>query len=579
MNRRFTRLSRLALALVLSLALLATTGVASAAPKGGKGSEDEHGSEMKGFADAGEASWAALFMEKMNLKGVVKGMPDGTFKPNSPVTHEQAVAMVLRVMGLEQEVQTRAQTQTQSQLNFSDAGKISTWAQAYVAEAVDKGILSWGQDGRFNPNEPTTRLEVAEMLVKALGLADQAALQTGKPDFTDSATIPADKVGYVLIAVDKGLLTGAPSPNGKGYVFQGNKPVTRAEMTAFMDREDGALGEEDEHEIKGTVVSVATTGDPSITVTRKDGTEDTYKVAADARIYVGKKPGQLADIKAGDQASLHLDADGVAIFIDIRYDEHVSGFVKAITTDSNASLTIIAKDGTELTYPISADCKVVIESEDEEKEEEGGTTGTTPTTPAAPTLADVKVGDRVALEVTRGTVTKLEVKELDEVSGTVTALTAADGTAQGSITVQTKEGATVTYSLAAEVKIRFEEQEEAANVTDIVVGDKVELKFQNRLVAEIKVEHHEGAQTPSTQTLSGAVKSVDATGGTFVLTVQPATAGGAAVDYTVTTTATTNYLKAGQAASFTDLAVGQSVEVTGQAGTGAAFAAEKVEIK
>ncbi|MHB0886164.1 MAG: S-layer homology domain-containing protein [Bacillota bacterium] len=559
MNLRFKRLTRLALVALLTLALLATAGVASAAPKEGRGSEDEHGKE--GFSDSEDAPWAALFMEKMNLEGVVLGMPDGTFKPNAPVTHEQAVTMVIRVMGLEAE----AKTKTGAGLTFKDSDKISSWALGYVEEAVEKNILSWGQDGLFKPNEPATRLEITVMMVKALGKTAEAAAQTGTPDFKDSSTIPSELVGFILFAADQGLVTGAPSPNGKGYVFQGNKPVTRAEMTAFMDREDGALGEEDEHEVRGTVASVATTGDPSITLTKKDGSEDTYKVAADARIYVEKKPGQLADIKAGDQANLHLDANGVATFIDIRYIDHVSGYVKAI---SATSLTIVAKSGEELTYNIDPNCKVVIESEDE-----GDTTGTTPTTPTVPTVADIQVGDRVSLELSRETVTKIEVKELNEVSGTVT------GTTPASITVQTKEGATLTYNLAAEVQVRFEEQEQAANLTDILVGDKVELKFQNRLVAEIKVEHHEGAQTPSTQTLGGAVKSVDATGGTFVLTVQPATAGGAAVDYTVTTTATTNYLKAGQAASFTDLAVGQSVEVTGQAGTGAAFAAEKVEIK
>ena len=592
MKRSFKRLTRLAVACLLILTLLAMAGVAAASPKEGRGPQGEHGDGQ--FEDADEAPWAAMYMEKMNLEGVVKGMPDGTFRPNQPVTHEQAVAMVLRVMGLEDQVQARVQTETQTELQaqlqarFGDAAKISSWAQAYVAEALDKGILSWGDDGRFKPNEPTTRLEVAVMLIKALGLADQAAQQTGKPAFTDSATIPPDKVGYILVAVDKGLVTGAPNPNGKGYVFQANKPVTRAEMTAFMDREDEAIDRPDEHEVKGTVAGV---GAASITITKKDGTQATYDVAADARIFVEKKPGQLADIKAGDQANIHLDQNGVAFFLDIRYVTHVGGTVKAI---DGASLTIIAKNGQELTYPIDPNCKVVIEAEENENEGEGdqGATGPAPAgnatgtaAPAAPSLADVKVGDPVGLELTRGVVTKIEVKELDEVEGTVTAVTAASGTTPGSITVKTKEGATLTYGVASEVQVRFEHDEQAANFSDIVVGDKVQLKFRDRLVAEIKVEEREGTEQPTqptqqaqTQTLNGTVKSLDAAAKTFVVTVQ-AGQGGAATDYAVTTSDSTTYLKNGQPATFADLAVGQTVAVTGQAGASGQFAAEKVEIK
>lgn len=581
MNLKFKRLIRLTLACFLTLALMATAGVATASANESKRPEGEHGSQAKRFEDGDEASWAALFMEKMNLKGVVLGMPDGSFRPNAPVTHEQAVTMVIRVMGLE----TEAKTKTGASLTFKDNSKISSWALGYVEEAVEKGVLSWGQDGLFKPNEPTTRLEVAVMLVKALGLADQAAQQTGKLDFVDKTNIPQDQAGFILIAVDKGLVLGAPNSNGKGYVFQGNKPVTRAEMTAFMDREDGAIDQPDEDEVKGTVVSVTTTGEPSITVTKKDGTEGTYKIAADARIFVEKKLGLLADVKPGDQVNLHLDQNGVAVFLDIRYVDRVKGTVTAI---SATSVTIIAKDGTESTYSIDLNCKVVIEAGEENDNQEGqtsGTTGTTGTTvtmptPAAPTVADVKVGDRVALELTRGVVTKIEVKELEDAEGTVTALTAASGTTPGSITIQTKEGATLTYSVAAEVKVRLQADEQAANFASIVVGDKVELTFKNRLVVEIKIEKQEGQDQPTqSQTLNGIIKSVDATAKTFVMTVQPAAAGGTAVDYTVTVSDTTTYVKNGQTATFADLAVGQTVDVTGKTGSDGKFAAEKVEIK
>ncbi|HEY3315125.1 MAG TPA: S-layer homology domain-containing protein [Bacillota bacterium] len=577
---RLHRVGRVVLALALTLSLLASAGMAAAAPKETKGNEHgQAGAAGSRFEDADEASWAALFMEKMNLKGVVLGQPDGKFQPNAPVTHEQAVTMAVRVMGLEAE----AKAKTGATLTFGDKDKISSWALGYVEEAVEKGILSWGENGLFKPNEPTTRLEVAVMLVKALGLTAEAGTQTGTPEFKDKATIPQASIGFILIAADQGLVVGAPDPSGKGYVFQALKPVTRAEMTAFMDREDSALGKLDEREVKGAVVSVATGTEASITITKKDGTQGTYQVAADARIFIEKQAGTLADLKAGDQASLHLDENGVAVFLDIRFLEKVSGTVKAITPSGAPSITVVVKkSGEEETYAIDPNCKVVFENSDTDEDQDEDGTGTTPATatppPAAPTLADVKVGDPVALELNRLVVTKIEVKELDEVPGEVTAVTAATGSAGASITLKTKEGATFTYGVANEVRVRFEEDEQAANFASIVVGDQVALKFENRLVAEVKIENRKPQVQPSAQTLSGTVKSLDATAQTFVLTVAGA-AGSAAVDHSVTTSASTTYTKAGQTAAFADLAVGQTATVTGTATGGGAIAATAVAIQ
>lgn len=53
------------------------------------------------FSDVAAGSWAAGYVNVASKMGFVKGMGDGTFAPNAPVTYEQAVTMVMRALGYE----------------------------------------------------------------------------------------------------------------------------------------------------------------------------------------------------------------------------------------------------------------------------------------------------------------------------------------------------------------------------------------------------------------------------------------------------------------------------------------------
>lgn len=51
------------------------------------------------FTDVAPGSWASGYVNVASKMGFVNGMGDGTFAPNSPVTYEQAVTMVMRALG------------------------------------------------------------------------------------------------------------------------------------------------------------------------------------------------------------------------------------------------------------------------------------------------------------------------------------------------------------------------------------------------------------------------------------------------------------------------------------------------
>ncbi len=64
---------------------------------------------------------------------------------------------------------------------FVDLG--SSWAEKYINDLSDKGVISAESDGKFKPNEPVTRAVLSMWMVRALGLENQpVSTQASFPD-------------------------------------------------------------------------------------------------------------------------------------------------------------------------------------------------------------------------------------------------------------------------------------------------------------------------------------------------------------------------------------------------------------
>ncbi|MFY9189560.1 MAG: S-layer homology domain-containing protein, partial [bacterium] len=92
------------------------------------------------FKDVKPEDWFAGQVEAAAAYGYVAGNPDGTFSPYRPITREQAAAMLVRAFGYGK-IATKAEQDTVL-VPFIDAGKVSAWAKADVATAVNLGLMS-----------------------------------------------------------------------------------------------------------------------------------------------------------------------------------------------------------------------------------------------------------------------------------------------------------------------------------------------------------------------------------------------------------------------------------------------------
>lgn len=104
------------------------------------------------------------------------------------------------------------------------------WAEKYINELSDKGVIPAEKDGKFKPKEPVTRAVLSMWMVKALGIENQPVSQ--KPSFPDvKPTDPYYK--YVEIIRQNNYIAGFADG------FRPNQFIQQGEVIAIIAR---ALG-------------------------------------------------------------------------------------------------------------------------------------------------------------------------------------------------------------------------------------------------------------------------------------------------------------------------------------------------
>lgn len=103
--------------------------------------------------------WAKNAISTAYQYGIIKGVEDGSFRPDDFITREQMAAMIVKAFKLE--LQSTSKT-------FKDQQKISKWALESIKIAVEHGIIRGYNDGTFKPKSYASRASAAAMIIRAL---------------------------------------------------------------------------------------------------------------------------------------------------------------------------------------------------------------------------------------------------------------------------------------------------------------------------------------------------------------------------------------------------------------------------
>ena len=113
-----------------------------------------------GLTDLHAGDWYADAVGYAVQKGIVSGYPDGSFKPNQPISRGEFAAIAARFADM-----TGDQPPA-----FSDLDP-NHWSYQAICQVAANGWLSGYPDGSFKPNQPITRAEVAAVSNRMLNRA------------------------------------------------------------------------------------------------------------------------------------------------------------------------------------------------------------------------------------------------------------------------------------------------------------------------------------------------------------------------------------------------------------------------
>ncbi len=123
---------------------------------------EDPGADEAAFTDVRE-HWAKPAILALARHGIVKGYGDASFKPDTTITREEIVVMVMRLLNA-------GALQQKGDSNFTDR----TGAAAYAREAIDAaakaGIVTGDENHAFKPKGQATRAETAAILIRMMEL-------------------------------------------------------------------------------------------------------------------------------------------------------------------------------------------------------------------------------------------------------------------------------------------------------------------------------------------------------------------------------------------------------------------------
>ena len=182
---------------------------------------DAIGDSMR-FDDVSKGDWFYKDVEYVYNEGIMDGVSKREFAPNETLTRAMIVKILYRIEG-------EPAGHRSSDFNDVESGR---WYTGAVAWAAEKEIVKGYGNGKFGPNDPVTREQLAAILYRYTQYKGWSTMTaSGNLDgFKDAASVSSYAVDAMNWAVDEGLLKGA---NNK---LSPKSNATRAQVAAIIHR-------------------------------------------------------------------------------------------------------------------------------------------------------------------------------------------------------------------------------------------------------------------------------------------------------------------------------------------------------
>lgn len=120
------------------------------------GIRNENFTHQNDFSDVAADAWYCSSVSTLSRMGIIAGYPDGTFRPNAPITRAEFAAIATRFDN----------NGDKTPVSFTDI--IGHWAEGEITVAANHGWVSGYGDNTFRPQNQITRAETMSLVNRVL---------------------------------------------------------------------------------------------------------------------------------------------------------------------------------------------------------------------------------------------------------------------------------------------------------------------------------------------------------------------------------------------------------------------------
>lgn len=175
--------------------------------------------EAISFGDLNGAAWAEKFVTKLSERGIVSGDDNGNFNPNKPVSREEFVTMLIKLLG----------TDTLYVGSKFDDVPTDAWYYEYVSAAYEKGIVTGTDNNNFGSGQSITREDLCVMIYRALKAYGVYIQDSECEKFSDDESFSGYARDGVYVLKKLGVIDGFSDGT-----FAPGKNASRAESAKIL---------------------------------------------------------------------------------------------------------------------------------------------------------------------------------------------------------------------------------------------------------------------------------------------------------------------------------------------------------
>ena len=172
------------------------------------------------FNDVPANYWAQTFIQELASRDIIRGFPDGGFRPNDPVTRAQFAAMLSKAMN---------KAPIRGGVTFVDVAS-NYWAAPAIQKSYTTGFMSGYPGNVFEPTQNIPRVQILVSLANGLNYAVSRDPESILQSYSDSGSIPNYAKNSVAAATENRMVVNYPNVQ----FLNPNQTATRAEVAAFI---------------------------------------------------------------------------------------------------------------------------------------------------------------------------------------------------------------------------------------------------------------------------------------------------------------------------------------------------------